>query len=219
MFRSLLIGGIVGLWLCAVQAQSVVNVPLSADHWTTYGSTRLTNTPKGYLTWSLNGAGYVLTKPAKKANKHKPGVGVIPSLLEATTLVFTARIVTTGAPLFLYGFGPDNPCPTPASIRPILWATGNDWYDPYARWWPSTSLPLASLPESVTVRVPMEPSHWTSVYGNGPSVDAEAMAGWLHTLAHPGSVGFTAGGGCFYGHGVWVTGGTAQFELMEMYFE
>jgi hypothetical protein len=212
--RPLVIGVILGL--CVVQAHNVVEIPLQASLWT--GPSRLANTPNGSLTWDLHGVGYTLTKPATKASKKKPGV-VLPSLLEATTLVFSARIVTTGEPRFQYGFGPSNPCLTPANLRPILWATGNDWYDEFARWWPRTTLPLASIPESVTVRVPMEPSHWTSVYGKGPSVDADAMAGWLRMLAHPGSIGFTAGGGCFYGHGVWVVNGTAHFELQDYHFE
>jgi hypothetical protein len=137
----------------------------------------------------------------------------LPSLREGSTLVLTFRIVTTGQPEFLYGYGPDNPCLTPASARPFLWKQGQSFVDPYARWWSRIAIPLESVPDARTLRIALDPAQWSSVNGK-LATDPDARDGWVQTLANPGSIGLTAGGGCFYGHGVTVRQGTAHFELV-----
>jgi hypothetical protein len=39
------------------------------------------------------------------------------------------------------------------------------------------------------------------------------MAGFKQAMANLGNVGFAFGGGCFYGHGVRVSGGGARFAV------
>jgi hypothetical protein len=217
-----LIGLVMVFTLCVLEARSVVDVPLLASAWTTYRSSSPFNLPDGSLALDLNNAGYLFTKPAKKAKKKAPIAVVLPSLADMSTLVITARIVTTGTPEFVFGVGPD-PCGTPASAHPLLWRAGDvgKFNDEYARWWGHVPIWLATGPDAqTTFRIPLTVDMWSSVFGKYPDdPDPEAMAGWQRTLAGPVSVGLTFSGGCSYGHGVQVVNGTAQFELMEMRFE
>jgi hypothetical protein len=57
------------------------------------------------------------------------------------------------------------------------------------------------------------PGQWTSVFGKRGNYDPAATAGFMEALNHLWSVGLVFGGGCFYGHGVNLTGGTARFAL------
>jgi hypothetical protein len=52
------------------------------------------------------------------------------------------------------------------------------------------------------------------VYGKSGDDDATALAGFQDALGNLGRVGMTFGGGCFFGHGVNVSGGTARFALI-----
>jgi hypothetical protein len=56
-------------------------------------------------------------------------------------------------------------------------------------------------------------SQWTSVFGVKANGSAAAKAGFEQAIANLGSVGFSFGGGCFYGHGVRVSGGGARFAV------
>jgi hypothetical protein len=54
--------------------------------------------------------------------------------------------------------------------------------------------------------VPVDQSNWANVYGE---------ANFGDTLYNIGSVGFTLGGGCFAGHGVAVSSGSAKFQIID----
>ena len=56
-------------------------------------------------------------------------------------------------------------------------------------------------------------SQWTSVLGEKANASAAATAGFQQAIANLGSVGFSFGGGCSYGHGVRVSGGGARFAV------
>ena len=43
--------------------------------------------------------------------------------------------------------------------------------------------------------------------------DVATTAGFVQALRQLGNVGFVFGGGCYYGHGVNISGGTARFTL------
>jgi hypothetical protein len=193
--------------------------PLGVRNWKVFNTSGLRNLPDGSLSWNINGSGYIYTKPVKSDKKRRP-VWLTP-LTEVHTLVLIVRIETTGEPKFLYGYGPENPCLTPASAHPLLWAKKNNWYDPNARWWAHTPIWLDTEPGNMTFRIPLIPSHWSNVNGHyGDEIEfPEAITGWKNMLSNPGSVGLTFGGGCFYGHGVTVIDGTARFILVNMYFE
>jgi hypothetical protein len=133
-------------------------------------------------------------------------------------VTMTATVTTEGSPTFEYGFGPDNPCTTPSSARPYFehpeWTNNAHPYYEYLRWWsnPSTIV-LAEGTQTIVVEV--QPDRWSSVFGKRADANAEASSGFLETLTVGGRIGMTFGGGCFFGHGVWVKGGTAEFHLVE----
>lgn len=55
--------------------------------------------------------------------------------------------------------------------------------------------------------VPLVGTLWTNVFGR------QDAAGFAAALANPQVVGMTFGAGCFAGHGLFVTGGTARFHI------
>jgi hypothetical protein len=56
-------------------------------------------------------------------------------------------------------------------------------------------------------------SQWASVFGERANASAAAAVGFKQAIANLGNVGFAFGGGCFYGHGVPVSGGGARFAI------
>jgi hypothetical protein len=128
----------------------------------------------------------------------------------------TFQVVTSSpAVVFNYNFEPGNTCVYPAHVRLILarndWAaTGKKTPADYqnTRWW---SNPIAAElvgGSTVQLNVPLAPEQWSNIYGETGTAEP---AGFNQALAKPGMVGFSFGGGCFFGHGVNVSGGTAEF--------
>jgi hypothetical protein len=102
-----------------------------------------------------------------------------------------------------YDLEPTNTCVSPPTARLLIWtrATQID-AGAHNRWW---SNPLAfGLDDGNTaiLTVPLAPDQWSSVYGEFGNGSDVALADWNTTLAKPYRVGFTMGGGCFFGHGV-----------------
>jgi hypothetical protein len=139
-------------------------------------------------------------------------------------LFFTVTITTTGSPQFIKAPEEGNTCDTPANFRAYVeapdWA---DFYNPdgtekpgarHKRWWSnSTTVTLAGT-LTVSMSVPIRGDMWTSVFG--ASGDSSEAAMWFaQTMNNPGAAGFTYGSGCWSGHGIFVTGGTAKFTLNE----
>ena len=55
----------------------------------------------------------------------------------------------------------------------------------------------------------------SSSFGKLGNANAEANKGFEAALKDVANVGFTFGGGCFFGHGAFVTNGTARFIVTE----
>jgi hypothetical protein len=55
--------------------------------------------------------------------------------------------------------------------------------------------------------VEIAPDQWTNVEGE------RSRSGFTEILKNMGNIGLTFGGGCFFGHGVNVSGGTARFIM------
>ena len=126
------------------------------------------------------------------------------------------QVTTTGMPVFHYQLNPNNTCDYPAHARFYLQRMGDNLsgqgkYEFY-RWFSNdVAYKLAAGDANLTAA--LTPDQWTSVFGKRGDYDFVAGAGFvqaLHNLAH---VGFVFGGGCYYGHGVNVSGGTARFVL------
>ena len=143
---------------------------------------------------------HYVTKPATLAPKA------------AVSVTFT--IATTGAPVFDYRTASDNTCDRPASVRLFLQRrddrmTGQGQYEFY-RWWSNAGVDLK--PGTFTLDVPLQPALWVSVMGKTGAGNPVEFAAAMANLGH---VGVTFGGGCFYGHGVRVSGGRASFAMKD----
>jgi hypothetical protein len=122
------------------------------------------------------------------------------------------RVETTGTPFFDWRTNPNNTCDNPASVRLYLQRRGDDMTaaKEFFRWW-SNPVGYTLAPGAAELVAPLNPAQWSSVLGKRGTDSAAATQGFEAALADLGNVGMTFGGGCFFGHGVFVTGGTARF--------
>ncbi len=126
------------------------------------------------------------------------------------------QIATTGLPVFNYVFEKSNTCVSPAHFRLYFEADSSVWTNSAGdtfRWW-SNPIAYELAGGSATLTVPLTGDQWSTVYSRFGNSDAESAAGFQASLLHTALIGGTFGGGCFFGHGVNVSGGTAQFQLL-----
>jgi hypothetical protein len=126
-------------------------------------------------------------------------------------------VTTTGTPVFVYNLQPDNTCLYPAHVRFLLQEKGDDLSGTngkqYFRWWSNkVAYQLAPGPAILSASL-TDLSQWTSVFGEKANANSAATAGFKQAMANLGNVGFSFGGGCLYGHGVRVSGGSARFAV------
>ncbi len=146
------------------------------------------------------------------AGKGWPSPGI--SITKSSQVTLTFTIVTTGSVVWFYDTdGTENNCGGQATTRLFLWQwldadTGGD------RWWSS---PVSAIlgPGTFTLTVPLIPSQWSNVNGDFGTTDS---TGWNDLLTHLEYAGVTFGGGCFFGHGVNISGGSAQYILTSVSF-
>jgi hypothetical protein len=133
--------------------------------------------------------------------------------IAATALTMTFRIETTGAPIFQYALNPNNTCTNPAAVRLFIQRQGDtlEADHEFYRWWSKAAAELTA--GTVTLTVPLIPDQWLSVFGKTGDVDQVTLAAFHDALQNVGNIGMTFGGGCFAGHGVNISGGTARFSL------
>lgn len=183
-------------------------VSLAAASWINWLGPALANDAEGALT-------FVFPAPPKLESYLYTGPQARYALTGFEALVADIEIMAlAGAPQFVYPTS-GNPCPTPASVRLYLQAgSGYKDSDQFDRWWHRDGVVLApgvwTLEGDLT-----DLTAWSSVYGLRADASAAATAAFRAVLADA-QVGMTFGGGCFYGHGVSVTGGTARFRLTGM---
>lgn len=153
---------------------------------------------------------------SKMMREGKPLAGI---------LMIQLVLDTTGAVEFLRTPEVGNDCDAPAKVRVYVehpdW---QNWYMPdgsekpgarYQRWW---SNPIhVVLPELMTVdlNIPITPDQWSSVYGEFGDANSDALYWFNKTMGVPLAVGLAFGAGCFFGHGVYISGGTAKFTLKD----
>jgi len=130
----------------------------------------------------------------------------------------TIAVDTIGNPFFEFRTYPDNVCTKPATVRLFFQRLGDTGSGTgefeFYRWW-SNAVEFELGPGSVTMIGDLtDPSQWTSVYGQSGAANVQR---YRMALAQLGAVGFTFGGGCFYGHGVYVAPDTgyATFRARE----
>lgn len=135
------------------------------------------------------------------------------SAIKGSGLTMSISVATSSGTVFEYRTNSNNTCTTPAKVRFFVQRRGdrtltNENY----RWW-SNPVSYELTDGAVTLTAPLTPDQWSNVNGKFGNYDAAATAGFYDAFNNPERVGMTFGGGCFFGHGVFVTGGTARFTL------
>lgn len=140
---------------------------------------------------------------------------------QAQSISFSVRVdAIAGSPSFDYGLGVGgNNCVVLATVRAYIEATvpkgcpdatytcapdsARQWSNPIA-----IELALGTF----TATTPLTLDQWSDAAGVR---GVDNLSGFSATLSHPGMIGMTFGGGCFFGHGVNVSGGTARLSLLD----
>jgi len=98
----------------------------------------------------------------------------------------------------------------PATMRLFLWRGGDDLSCDGVmvsyRFWAPSGVTL-KLGDNQTLTSVLDPSVWTNCYGQH---DTSGFAGALENAM---GIGFTFGGKNFFGHGVYLTSGSATFKV------
>ena len=181
-----------------------LTLSLDSGVWTTISDPqflRITN-EGGALTFDLPTDGSIsyLYAPSGLAQVHG-------------TLVVSFNITTDGPVLFNSLEPVAGACVIPPSVRPFIWAHSNG-EGIYDRWWANTHFSRLAA-GAVTLTVPLKPEHWSSVNGRLANADTEIKFNFERALLNMTRLGLTFGGGCSFGHGINVSGGTARFALTE----
>lgn len=186
---------------CAGALVHAWTVSLSPRDWSKSGSAILQTSADGGLSITLptwpNALGYLWTSP------HGPLDG---------SLLVSFRIETTGAPVVRWDLV-GNTCQTPATVRPFFgrYSQRRRKIEYADRWWPVSSFAVLG-PGVWSLLVPIDRTFYTGVQFTGLSNDAAfALA-----ASDPDLIGLSFGGGCFYGHGVGIEGGTMRLVLTEV---
>jgi hypothetical protein len=128
----------------------------------------------------------------------------------------TFRITTTGAPFYnSLDTGCNN---TPAHVRLYLQRQNDDMRSDGNRWWSNpASYELGSNDnQTITIEVPLTAEKWSGLSGQFGHSSLQSQQWFQNTLSNLGRVGMTFGGGCSFGHGVNISGGTARFTLIHL---
>jgi len=127
-----------------------------------------------------------------------------------SSLSMTIAVQLFGTPSFQYQTNPDNTCVYPAHVRAFI-ERQKDQGGEYYRWWSNPiSYQLDSNTGTVTLTTPLTPDQWSDVAGKFGTANPSEFTAALQSVGH---IGMTFGGGCFFGHGVWVSGASARFIL------
>lgn len=146
-----------------------------------------------------------------------PGVHYLvtntPGAISGKSITVTGHIEITGAPVFHYQTEPGNTCISPTSYAHLfIQRAGDNLASEYYRWWSNpVAISIGPGRSDFSVTVPMLPYSWSDVYGKQGNSSPGAVAGFNAALANSARIGMTFGGGCFFGHGINITGGTARF--------
>lgn len=136
------------------------------------------------------------------------------SYLRGSALQMTFTVEADPGVFFDHRTAPNNTSDFPAHVRFYL-QRGSFSNEANSRWW-SNPLAVKIAPGTAVLRVPLAPSEWSNLWSARGDADAATTAGFHGVLENLSEVGFTMGGGFFFGHGVRVGGGNARFVLTGM---
>jgi hypothetical protein len=196
---------------CNDDRSLAAKVPMNAQAWSILYSPGMPPHPT-----PQRGGGWYFDFPSG-SNSSVNYVLAAVNIAGSSSVRASLSVTTTGKVVFVYNIQPDNTCINPARVRFLLQEKGDDLSGTngkqYFRWW-SNSVAYELVPGSAELSASLtDLSQWTSVFGEKANASAAAMAGFKQAMARLGNVGFAFGGGCFYGHGVRASGGTARFAL------
>ena len=146
------------------------------------------------------------------SNKYKcPGVHYVTTkyakaLPYKSTLTISGEITVTNEPTFNYQLESTNTCLSPPNARALIQKENDDLYASNGRFW-SNPIAIPLVPGKFSVTIPLDIDNWSNVDGK------RDKSGMKTLLANMGRIGLTFGGGCFFGHGINVSGGAAKFTV------
>ena len=190
---------------------AAVSVSLNADNWDIAYSQGVPPHPI-----ANPGGGWYFDFPVGKDGIHLVTTKV--SGYASSEMQATVEITALSGALFDFTKEPANTCPTPPASHLYFQRRGDDrtgyGATEFYRWF-SNPNKLVLKAGKVTLAVPFDPAQWPSVFGKFGNANAEANKGFKAALKDVANVGSTFGGGCFFGHGAFVTNGTARFIVTE----
>lgn len=216
--------------LAACQNNSPAPVPTgltsSANGWSAYYGPGVVLQPvTGGLVQFAIPANNPSACPNSNSDTLCPGVHYIETaasgLALGKTISMTGSVVTSADAVFNHYTATNNtPAGSPSACR--IWfqeagdnLTGTGAYA-YYRWWANDPASVVLQNGTFSISAVLSPGAgdgWTSVMGEQASASAAATAGFQQAIANAAMMGFTCGGGYFYGHGVNMSAGSATFIL------
>ncbi|MGJ0506788.1 MAG: hypothetical protein ACR652_06545 [Methylocystis sp.] len=115
-------------------------------------------------------------------------------------------VSTTGTPAFDWRTKANNTCAgSKANVRLFIWRSP-DMTSQTGRYWAQAGYADIAA-GTITIGADFDPAKWSDVMGELGSKNPAAFA---DALKYATQAGVTFGGGCFYGHGVFVVSGTGS---------
>jgi len=89
--------------------------------------------------------------------------------------------------------------------------------DTSMRWWSRQGFVPLVAAGTFSIAVPLTPDRWGGVNGQLANSSDVALRWfeWIVQAVPPSRIGLVFGGGCSYGHGLYVSGGTATLTVTE----
>lgn len=139
-----------------------------------------------------------------------------PGNAQASAIVVTLRLATTGVPVFRLAQGPES-CANPPAAR--AWFASRRWQstlEPRHEWnrfWSVPGFLALGGGGTFTFTAPLTLEDWINVNGHPATEQPEDFYRVLGEVS--GRIGLVFGGGCSYGHGLYVSGGTATLTVVD----
>ncbi len=133
----------------------------------------------------------------------------VPTIISGM-IVITLRADTTDEPVF-HHTSTDPLCTNVPAVRALIWSKNQSGHDGY-RWWANPHSYVLG-PGAVTITIPIDPRFWSGVSGHFANENNQYLQQFQRAIEDASSLGVTFGGGCAFGHGVFMVSGTARFTL------
>lgn len=195
--------------------------PYGAGQCYMLGGWLLEYSPNVVLQQTADGPAFDVPVAHKAGRANPPHVGMLtkawPGAMSGTITV-TLRLDTTGVPLWISA--DPGPCPIPISAR--IWMATTDWGNStlpdtdLRRWWSHTGYLALGGGGTFTFSASLDtPSQWGNVWDHNADESPYYAAGFNMVKTQGGRIGLVfGGGGCSYGHGVYLGSGTARVTVL-----